>query len=158
MTPEEAQRLQECVSEIAAILYRNTAPSQLTTLEAIETTVRQQMLEHVSPHIALFLPLQTTQTRQGKPRQIKSCLGILKLRAKQAQRLGLSPRSQLSPLLEKCCLRLSANMSYQSAESEIEALTGMKVSHSTQQRRVLKQEFPCAYRKASDYRSQRGWG
>ena len=55
MTPEEAQRLQECVSEIAAILYKNTAPSQLTTLEAIETTVRQQMLEHVSPHIALFL-------------------------------------------------------------------------------------------------------
>jgi len=33
-------------------------------------------------------------------------------------------------------------MSYQSASSEIEALTGMKVSHSTQQRRVLKQEFP----------------
>ena len=33
-------------------------------------------------------------------------------------------------------------MSYQSAESEIEALTGMKVSHSTQQRLVLRQEFP----------------
>ena len=55
MTPEEAQRLKECVSEIAAILYKNTNPSQLTSLEAIETRVRQQMLEQVSPNIALFL-------------------------------------------------------------------------------------------------------
>ncbi len=48
MTPEEAQRLKECISEIAAILYKNTDSSQLTSLEAIETTVRQQMLEQVS--------------------------------------------------------------------------------------------------------------
>ena len=55
MTPEETQRIQECVSEIAAILYKNTDSSELSSLEAIETTVRQQMLEHVSPNIALFL-------------------------------------------------------------------------------------------------------
>ena len=70
------------------------------------------------------------------------CRGILRLKAKQAERLGLKPRSQLSPLLEKCCLRLSANESYQSAESEIETLTGVKVGHSTQQRLVNYQEFP----------------
>lgn len=45
-------------------------------------------------------------------------------------------------MLEKCCLRLSANESYQNAATEIEALTGVKVSHSTQQRRVLRQEMP----------------
>ena len=55
VTPEEAQRLQECLQEIAAILYKNTDQTQLTNLEAIENTVRQQMLEHVSPNIALFL-------------------------------------------------------------------------------------------------------
>lgn len=55
MTPEETQRIQECVSEIAAILYKNTDSWELSSLEAIETTVRQQMLEHVSPNIALFL-------------------------------------------------------------------------------------------------------
>ena len=55
MTPEEAQRLQECLQEIAAILYKNTDQTQLTNLEAIENTVRRQMLEHVSPNIALFL-------------------------------------------------------------------------------------------------------
>ena len=73
---------------------------------------------------------------------MKSCLGVLNLKSKQAERLGLRPRTQLSPLLEKCCLRLSANESYQSAETEIEALTGMKVSHSTQQRLVMRQELP----------------
>lgn len=55
MTPEEAQRVQECIQEIASILYKNTDPAQLTNLEAIETRVRQQMLEHVSPNVALFL-------------------------------------------------------------------------------------------------------
>lgn len=73
---------------------------------------------------------------------MKSCVGILRLKAKQGERLGLKPRSQISSLLEKCCLRLSVNESYQSAEVEIEALTGVKVGHSTQQRLVNYQEFP----------------
>lgn len=67
MTPEEAQRVQVCIQEIAAILYKNTNPAQVTSLEGIETTVRQQMLEHVSPNIALFLsnksPLPTKANR-----------------------------------------------------------------------------------------------
>lgn len=63
------------------------------------------------------------------------------LKAKQLQRLGLKARSRLSPLLQKCCLRLSANESYQKAEIEIEALTGVKVGHSTQQKLVLSQDF-----------------
>jgi hypothetical protein len=66
------------------------------------------------------------------------------LKAKQAEKLGLRSHSQLSPLLEKCCLRLSANESYQNAEAEVEALTGMIVGHSTQQRLVLRQELPDA--------------
>lgn len=69
-------------------------------------------------------------------------MGVLKLKATPAQRLGLKSRSQLSPLLEKCCLRLCANESYQNAEAEIEALTGMIVGHSTQQRLVNRQDLP----------------
>jgi len=65
----------------------------------------------------------------------------LKLKAKQVQKLGLQPRSRLSPLLQKCCLRLSANESYQNAELEIEALTGVKVGHSTHQKLVLSQDI-----------------
>ena len=40
MTPEEKERLQVAVKEIAAILYKNTSPSELETLEAIEKTLR----------------------------------------------------------------------------------------------------------------------
>ena len=65
--PEEAQRIQECVCEIAAILYKNTDPSQLTSLEAIETTVRQQMLEHTSPKIALFLAKKPPKPAKVNP-------------------------------------------------------------------------------------------
>lgn len=55
MTPEEQERLRACTQEIAEILYRNSDKAGLKTLEGIEQTVRQQMLEHVSPEVALFL-------------------------------------------------------------------------------------------------------
>ena len=60
---------------------------------------------------------------------------------KQAQKLGLKPYTQLSPIMEKNCLRLSANESYQNAEADIEALTGVRISHSTMQRLVGRQEW-----------------
>lgn len=55
MTPEEQQRLQACITEMAQILYNNTPVEKITTLQEIEKAVRQQMMEHVSPKIALFL-------------------------------------------------------------------------------------------------------
>lgn len=60
---------------------------------------------------------------------------------KQAQRLGVKNRTQWSPHLERCCLLVSANESYQRAEEDIRVLTGIEVSHSTQQRMVHRQEF-----------------
>ena len=50
-------------------------------------------------------------------------------------------RSRLSPLLQKCCLRLSAKESYQQAEVEIEALTGVKVGHRRQQKLVVEEDW-----------------
>ena len=49
--------------------------------------------------------------------------------------------SQLSPYLEACCLRLSANVSYQRAAEDIEYCTGIAVSKSVQQRLVHRQAF-----------------
>ena len=60
---------------------------------------------------------------------------------KQAQILGLKPSCQLSPLFEKNCLLLSGNESFQDAEKDIVALTEIKVSHSTLQRLVQRQEY-----------------
>jgi hypothetical protein len=61
----------------------------------------------------------------------------------------LKPRSRLSPLLQKLCLRISANESYQNAEIEVEAQTGIKVGHSTQQKLVLESEFQLPQAKQS---------
>lgn len=60
---------------------------------------------------------------------------------KQAQKLDVKASSQQSPYLEKCCLLLSANASYARAAEDLQLLTGMAVSHSTQQRLVHRQSF-----------------
>jgi hypothetical protein len=75
----------------------------------------------------------------------------LRLKSTQVEHLGLDTYERLSPLLKKCCLRLSANESYQKAEAEIEALMGVKVNHSTFQRLVQRTEieFPTARQKVS---------
>lgn len=60
---------------------------------------------------------------------------------KQAQILDLKAHSQWSPYLEKCCLLLSANESYERAAQDIQVLTGVAVSRGTQQRLVHRQTF-----------------
>ena len=60
---------------------------------------------------------------------------------KQAQKLDVKAYRQQSPYLEKCCLLLSANESYERAAEDLQVLTGITVSHSTQQRLVHRQSF-----------------
>ena len=55
MTISKQKQIEACVQELAALLYEQADRSQLQDLEGIEKTVRQQVLEHVSPNIALFL-------------------------------------------------------------------------------------------------------
>jgi hypothetical protein len=54
MTPEEQEQFQFFSAEIAKILYNNTPPSELTSLENIEKHLRQQWLEKVGPQIGFF--------------------------------------------------------------------------------------------------------
>lgn len=61
---------------------------------------------------------------------------------KQGQALGVEVGKQISPYLELCCLRISANVSYANAESDVAMLTGMVVSDNTQQRLVQTTDFP----------------
>ena len=58
MTPENAVALKAHLQAIAAILYEETPPETLNTLEEIEQTVRQKVLQHVSPEIGVFLSKQ----------------------------------------------------------------------------------------------------
>jgi hypothetical protein len=69
MTPEESERLQGCIQEMSEILYRNTPADALTTLETIEQTVRQQMLEQVSPKVGVFLSKRQRAQHKAKPEQ-----------------------------------------------------------------------------------------
>lgn len=55
MTPEDKKALADHIKAIAKILYKNTPPEKIETLEGIETAVRDQVLEHVSPQITFFL-------------------------------------------------------------------------------------------------------
>lgn len=49
---------------------------------------------------------------------------------------------QLSPHLENCCLRVSANVAYEQAAKDVAYLTGIRVPAKTQQRLVHQQIFP----------------
>jgi hypothetical protein len=67
MTPEEQARLKQSVNDIAAILYRNTPPEQIKTLEGIEQAIRQHAQESVLPQLALFLQLKHQEQVQDNP-------------------------------------------------------------------------------------------
>lgn len=60
MTPEQEQALKAHLQAIAEILYDNSDPEAMRTLEGIELTVRRQIQTHVSPELGSFLskPLQ----------------------------------------------------------------------------------------------------
>jgi glutamate 5-kinase len=55
MTPEEKQALDHHVQAVAQILYRNADHSRMSNLAEIEKTIREQLQEHVSPQIGVFL-------------------------------------------------------------------------------------------------------
>ncbi len=55
MTPSERLELKECLRRVSEILYNENEPESLETLENIEKTVREQVIENISPEIALFL-------------------------------------------------------------------------------------------------------
>ena len=55
MNTDKQERIEACIQELASLLYEQTDKSQLTDLEGIEKTVRRQILERVSPEIAIFL-------------------------------------------------------------------------------------------------------
>jgi hypothetical protein len=78
----------------------------------------------------------STGTTAGRSRTVKSLLGELSLTTAQATRLGVLSHTRLSPYLEMCCLRVSANVSYKHTAEDVELFTGIRVPAKTQQRLV----------------------
>lgn len=67
MTPEEKQALDQHVQAIAKILYADADKSRLTNLGEIEGVIRDQLLEHVSPQLGVFLSQASQQQAQDTP-------------------------------------------------------------------------------------------
>ncbi|MBO1351397.1 MAG: hypothetical protein EBE86_030350 [Hormoscilla sp. GUM202] len=133
--------LQQHLDAIAAILYQEADPTELTTLEGIEKNVRALAQEHVLPQRRNFFINTATSRRTGKQRTLTSILGKLTLTTAQAQQLQVKPGTRWSPYMEKCCWVVSANASYQRAEQDIAMLTGVSISHSTLQRLVQREDW-----------------
>lgn len=74
MDANKLQQIQAHARAIAALLYDETAPEQLTTLEGIEATVRGHILEHVSPEIGNFLSQQQAAPVADEPGNSKAFL------------------------------------------------------------------------------------
>lgn len=55
MTPEEKQELDQHVQAIAKLLYKDADKSRMTNLGEIEVVIREQLQEHVSPQLGVFL-------------------------------------------------------------------------------------------------------
>ncbi len=66
MTPSEKIRVQECVRELAGILYRNTPSDKCQTFEEIEQVVREHLLEYVGPDLAFFLSNKKLKPEEEK--------------------------------------------------------------------------------------------
>lgn len=141
MSQEKREQIQAHAIAIAELLFDEVPQEQLQTLEDIEVTVRQQILEHVSPAIGFFFIATRTGTTAGRIRTVKSSIGVLNITEQQAKVLQVKPYTQISPHLEKCCLLVSANESYEHSAQDLIMLTGMAVGHSIQQRLVHRQEF-----------------
>jgi hypothetical protein len=54
MTPELKARIDHHTKELAAALWQLDHPEEMSNLETIEMVVRDQVLTHVGPQIALF--------------------------------------------------------------------------------------------------------
>jgi hypothetical protein len=64
MTPEDRQRLKAHLKEVAEILYRNTAPTELSNFESIEKSLRQKILAEVGPELGSFFFQQYQELKQ----------------------------------------------------------------------------------------------
>jgi hypothetical protein len=72
MTPEQAQALKVHLQAIAQILYDESDPAAMKTLEGIEMTVRQQIQAHVSPELGSFLSKRLQERKQANSEDSKA--------------------------------------------------------------------------------------
>jgi hypothetical protein len=63
MDASKEARLKALTQELAELLYEETDPEDVKTLDGIETAVRGHLLEHVGPELGHFLSAQAATQR-----------------------------------------------------------------------------------------------
>jgi hypothetical protein len=72
MTPEQKAQLQPHLDAIAKILYEDSDPASMQTLEDIELRVREQLQAHVSPALGNFLSTHSAARTQAERENSKA--------------------------------------------------------------------------------------
>ena len=71
-------------------MYRNTSSQDLEQdFEILENTIKEKILLHVRPKIALFFIQKVTGTNPGRKRQIKNPICSIPMHSQQAKKLGV---------------------------------------------------------------------
>ena len=65
LSQEEQKKLEKHAKAIAKILHQNTPSDKLKTFEDIETILRDQIQEEVSPEIAKFFFQKRVKSKSG---------------------------------------------------------------------------------------------
>jgi len=66
MTPDKEQALKAHLEAMAEILYDDTDPEAIKTLEGIELTIREKIQAHVSPELGRFLSERLAARKQER--------------------------------------------------------------------------------------------
>lgn len=133
MNPEKHRKLQEYTRAIAEILYTEAESEQEFTQRKYRKNYSDTATAVCQSRNCCFFFKQSTGTTARRTRKLTSTLGILKISSeKQAKLLGVKPCTRISPHLEQCCLRLSANMSYEQTAVDLEYITGVQTNAMSQ--------------------------
>lgn len=65
MDASKEARLKALTQELAELLYEETDPEDVKTLEGIENAVRGHLLEHIGPELGHFLSAQAAAQREA---------------------------------------------------------------------------------------------
>ena len=65
MDASKEARLKALTQELAELLYEETDPEEVKTLEGIENAVRGHLLEHVGPELGHFLSAQAAAQHEA---------------------------------------------------------------------------------------------
>lgn len=69
MDSQKEALLAHHLEAIAALLYEETKPEQVESLAKIESTIRKQTLEYITPQLEIFLSNKLQEHRQEESEQ-----------------------------------------------------------------------------------------